>query len=95
MAQRKVLARSPIMHTPTHMRERTHARTQTHTETDTHTYNITAAWAVDREFVCIVLDLFDIPLAPFGVPLGSLWPSFGVPLVVLGHLWDPFGVSSG
>ena len=53
--------------------------------------NITAAWAVDREFVYIVLALLDLPLAPFGVPLGSLWPSFGIPLAVLGHLWDPFG----
>ncbi len=51
--------------------------------------------AVDREFVYIVLALLDLPLAPFGVPLGSLWPSFGIPLVALGHLWDPFGVSSG
>ena len=58
-------------------------------------YNITAAWAVDREFVYIVLALLDLPLPPFGVPLGSLWPSFGVPLVVLGHLWDPFGAASG
>ena len=30
--------------------------------------------------------------AAFGrPPLWSLWPSFGVPLAVLGHLWDPFG----
>ncbi len=34
---------------------------------------------------------FGLPLAPFGVPLGSLWPAFGVSLAVLGHLWDPFG----
>ena len=33
----------------------------------------------------------DDKYAPFGVPLGSLWPSFGVPLAVLGHLWGPFG----
>ena len=35
------------------------------------------------------------PLAPFGVPLGSLWPSFGIPLAILGHPLAPFGVPSG
>ena len=35
-------------------------------------------------------DPFGLPWAPCGAP-GSLWPSFGVPLAVLGHLWDPFG----
>ena len=35
-------------------------------------------------------DPFGLPWAPWGAP-GSLWPSFGVPLAVLGHLWDPFG----
>ena len=29
---------------------------------------------------------FDRPLVPFGVPLGSLWLSFGVPCAVLGHM---------
>ena len=43
-----------------------------------------------------VLDLFfssppRYPLAPFGGPWGSHWPSFGVPLAVLEYLWDPFG----
>ena len=36
--------------------------------------NITAAWAVDREFF-IYFGLLGLPLPPFGVPLGSL----GVP----------------
>ena len=39
--------------------------------------NITAAWAVDREFVYI--------------EFGRLWGDFGLPLAVLGHLWGPFG----
>jgi len=26
------------------------------------------------------------PAVPFGVPLGSLWPAFGVPLAILGHM---------
>ena len=34
---------------------------------------------------------FGRPLGTLWLPLGSLWPSFGVPLAVLGHLWDPFG----
>ena len=38
---------------------------------------------------------FGLPLAPFGVPLGSLWPSFGIPLAILGHPLAPFGVPSG
>ena len=60
--------------------------------------NITAAWAVDREFVYIVLwrplgRLWGLWLtlgchwAPFGHPLGSLWLSwatFSLPLGVLG-----------
>ena len=33
-----------------------------------------------------------VPLGPFGVPLGSLWPSFGLPLAVL---WGPFGPTFG
>ena len=40
--------------------------------------NITAAWAVDREFFLYILGCLGslcLPLAPFGVPLGSL----GVP----------------
>ena len=30
-------------------------------------------------------------MVPFGVPLGSLWPAFGVPLAIMGHMeptWD-------
>ncbi len=70
-------------------------------------HNITSAGAVDRDFVnisgpfgfawvslgCLWLSWADLglPLTPFGVPLGSLWPSFGVALAVLGQLWEPFG----
>ena len=51
--------------------------------------NITAAWAVDREFVHIGFwGDFGLPLVPFGVlwvlfdwPLDSRWPS-----------WDTFGI---
>ena len=66
--------------------------------------NITAAWAVDREFVYIVLwrplgRLWSLwlalgcPWAPFGHPLGSLWLSwatFSLPLGVLGLPLAPF-----
>ena len=67
--------------------------------------NITAAWAVDREFVYIVLwrplgRLWGLRLAlgcawaPFGHPLGSLWLSwatFSLSLGVLGLPLAPFG----
>ena len=43
--------------------------------------NITAAWAVDREFF-IYFGVLGLLLAPFGVPLGSLW----IPLGGLGLL---------
>ena len=66
--------------------------------------NITAAWAVDREFVYIVLWrplgrlwalwlALGCPWAPFGHPLGSLWLSwatFSLPLGVLGLPLAPF-----
>ena len=66
--------------------------------------NITAAWAVDREFVYIVLwrplgrlwglwFALGCPWAPFGHPLGSLWLSwatFSLPLGVLGRPLAPF-----
>ena len=40
-----------------------------------HSSNIAAAWAVDREFFVYILGCLGslcLPLAPFGVPLGSL-----------------------
>jgi hypothetical protein len=43
--------------------------------------NITAAWAVDREFVYIELAPLWMIWAPFDRHLESLWPS-----------WDTFGV---
>ncbi len=53
-------------------------------------HHITAAWAVDCEFVYIV----DLPFVKHRV-LGRLWPSFGLPLAVhlapFGHLGAPFG----
>ena len=57
--------------------------------------NITAAWAVDREFVHIGFWAdFGLPFVPFGVlgvpfdrPLHSRWP----PWDTMGHLWGPFG----
>ena len=65
---------------------------------------MTAAWAVDREFVYIVLWrplgrlwalwlALGCPWAPFGHPLGSLWLSwatFSLPLGVLGRPLAPF-----
>ena len=64
-------------------------------------YNITAAWAVDRE-VLYMVGPFGVPLAAFGptlgclwLPLGRLWApfgSFGVPLGSLGCLWGAFGL---
>ena len=69
-------------------------------------FNIKAAWAVDREFVYIVgpvvlplvafgltLDSFwsfGCPLAPFGVPLGSLWLTLGALGLPLAVIWVPF-----
>ena len=44
-------------------------------------HHITAAWAVDREFF-IYFGVLGLLLAPFGVPLGSLW----IPLGGLGLL---------
>ena len=46
-------------------------------------YNITAAWAVDREFIYIV--------GPTGRALGSLWSSLGS----FGSLWGALGLSLG
>ena len=46
--------------------------------------NITAAWAVDREFVYI-------EFGSLVVLFWSLWGALGVPLAVLGHLGGPFG----
>ena len=46
--------------------------------------NITAAWAVDREFIYIV--------GPTGRALGSLWSSFGLPLAPFGSLWGALGL---
>ena len=48
--------------------------------------NITAAWAVDREFF-IYFGLLGLPLPPFG----SLWCALGLPWGALGLLWDPLG----
>ena len=36
---------------------------------------------------------FGRTLGTLWLPLGSLWPSFGVPLAILGHLWNPFGAA--
>ena len=52
-----------------------------------YVYNITAAWAVDREFV----DIF-FPAAP---PLGLLWGPFGLPWALKAaprnQYWPPMG----
>ena len=50
-------------------------------------YYITAAWAVDREFVYIVGPAW-VPFGRLGPPLGSHWDAFGATLV---SLWSPFG----
>ena len=57
--------------------------------------NITAAWAVDREFVYIVWGALGLDWAPFGEPLGSLWPSFGSHLGPFGCPWLPLGSHLG
>ena len=49
--------------------------------------NITAAWAVDREFVYIVVPAW-APFGRLGPPLGSHWDAFGATLV---SLWFPLG----
>ena len=49
--------------------------------------NITAAWAVDREFVYIVGPAW-APFGRLGPPLGSHWDAFGATLV---SLWFPLG----
>ena len=51
------------------------------------TNNITAAWAVDREFVYIVGPAW-APFGRLGPPLGSHWDAFGATLV---SLWFPLG----
>ena len=53
-------------------------------------YNITSAGAVDRESVYIVELTLDA-LWLLWVPLGSLWPSFGLPLTSFGSLGVPLG----
>ncbi len=40
-------------------------------------------------------DGLGLPLAPFGVPLGSLWGALGPPLAPFGVPWTPFGSLSG
>jgi len=65
------------------------------------TDNITAAWAVDREFDHIVGPA-GAPFGRLGAPLGSPWDAFGPTLVSLWlplgcfgppltDLWSPFG----
>ena len=53
--------------------------------------NITAAWAVDREFVHIVgpWGVFGVPLAAFGMTLGSLCLPLAPFGACLGRLWEP------
>jgi len=55
--------------------------------------NITAAWAVDREFDYIVWPAW-APCRRLGPPLGSHWDAlgatFGPPLVPFGYFWIPF-----
>ena len=55
------------------------------------TVNITAAWAVDREFVHIVGPA-GAPFGRLGPPLGFHWDAFGPTLVSLWLSWDTFGV---
>ena len=52
----------------------TYTYTYTYTNTYTYTYNITAAQAVDREFVDIVC-----PLGLFWLPVDWLWGALGCP----------------
>ena len=54
-----------------------------------------AASAVDREFVYIVWGALGLDWAPFGEPLGSLWPSFGSHLGPFGCPWLPLGSHLG
>ena len=68
------------------------------------TYNITAAWAVDREFVYIIgpLAAFGLRVTPFGFfgaslgclwgAFGRLWADFGLPLAPFGSLWGALGL---
>ena len=60
-------------------------------------YNITAAWAVDREFVYIefgnwVKRSIRFQEMRLGAPLGSPWDAFGATLVSLWPSWDTCGV---
>ena len=53
-------------------------------------YNITSAWAVDREF----LNIYLVPLASLGClwdPLGCPWAPLGCPWAPLGCPWAPLG----
>ena len=54
--------------------------------------NIMAAWAVDREFVHIIVVPAGPPFGRLGPPLGSHWDAFGSTLVSLWSPWDAFGV---
>ena len=49
--------------------------------------DITAAWAVHREFF-IYFGVLGLPLLPFG----SFWGALGLPWGALGLLWDPLGL---
>ena len=65
-----------------------------HESGDTRIYNITSAWAVDREFFDIYLSLW-LPLASFGClwsAFGVPWADFGLLLTLLGTLGLPLGV---
>ena len=59
----------------------------THIVLSYHYINITAAWAVDREFCYILWGAW--------APFGSLWGALGLPWGALGLLWDLFGLPLG
>ena len=42
-------------------------------------------------YIYIYIGYSRTPFGSFGVSLGPLWPSFGPPLAVEGHLFGPFG----
>ena len=64
-------------------------------------YNITAAWAVDREFfyilwvawapVAFLCGALGLPWVPYRATLGSPWAPLGRPWASFGCPWAPFG----